>query len=328
MLEISPVLSGKFSDPAYAPPGVNFTTGNLSRDPLSSEESVNETDTRRHTRFDRTACDAGSTTDFSFSDFLDLINPIEHIPGLSSVLRSLHGDTIHPVSRVAGDILFGGILGLGSAVFGAIGAVADSVSEASNGQDGTGLVVTALLGDPSASAHNAPQTRVASSQPAPIIDPAASGSAQALAAMLQTEENAARKNVYDLPSLVSSATQPLTLAQAQQAKSYPLDRAHLPYGGVMAPVRASPQEQSLALYNHPRVDSALHATRPQRDSEVSAAQMAPQNGRLGSSHGTSPSQAPSARNALPQALVDDLLALRALHAYPSVAAGPSLGTPQ
>ena len=48
---------------------------------------------------------------FNFRDVLDLINPLQHIPIIGNIYRSLTGDVAAPVIRVAGGALFGGALG-------------------------------------------------------------------------------------------------------------------------------------------------------------------------------------------------------------------------
>jgi hypothetical protein len=48
---------------------------------------------------------------FTFADFIDIINPLQHIPLLSTLYRHLTGDTIDRGSRVLGDTLFGGPIG-------------------------------------------------------------------------------------------------------------------------------------------------------------------------------------------------------------------------
>lgn len=48
---------------------------------------------------------------FNFLDLLDVINPLQHIPFVSTLYRALTGDTIAPASRVAGGALFGGPIG-------------------------------------------------------------------------------------------------------------------------------------------------------------------------------------------------------------------------
>ncbi|NDC56256.1 MAG: hypothetical protein EBZ69_05550 [Alphaproteobacteria bacterium] len=52
-----------------------------------------------------------------FDDFIDMVNPLHHIPVVGDVYRSITGDQIKPVSRVMGAALFGGLPG-------AVGAIA------------------------------------------------------------------------------------------------------------------------------------------------------------------------------------------------------------
>lgn len=48
---------------------------------------------------------------FNFRDVLDLINPLQHIPIIGNIYRSLTGDSAAPAIRIAGGALFGGGLG-------------------------------------------------------------------------------------------------------------------------------------------------------------------------------------------------------------------------
>ncbi len=57
---------------------------------------------------------------FTFSDFLSVINPLQHIPIVGTIYRAITGDTINPTSRVLGGALFGGPIGLVASVFNAI----------------------------------------------------------------------------------------------------------------------------------------------------------------------------------------------------------------
>ncbi|MBA4209545.1 MAG: hypothetical protein C0454_08445 [Parvibaculum sp.] len=50
-------------------------------------------------------------SELSFADLVDTINPLQHIPVVSDIYRHLTGDTLSPQSRVAGGILFGGVIG-------------------------------------------------------------------------------------------------------------------------------------------------------------------------------------------------------------------------
>ena len=48
---------------------------------------------------------------FTFLDFLDIINPLQHIPIVGTIYRQLTGDQINPGARVLGDTLFFGPIG-------------------------------------------------------------------------------------------------------------------------------------------------------------------------------------------------------------------------
>jgi len=55
-----------------------------------------------------------------FLDVLDLVNPLQHIPVVSTLYRSLTGDQISPGMRVAGGALYGGPIGAGLATAGLV----------------------------------------------------------------------------------------------------------------------------------------------------------------------------------------------------------------
>lgn len=65
---------------------------------------------------------------FTFLDFLDIINPLQHIPVVGTVYRSITSDEIDPGSRIAGSSLFGGPIG-------AVIALANVTIEQKTGQD-------------------------------------------------------------------------------------------------------------------------------------------------------------------------------------------------
>ncbi|WP_114096427.1 hypothetical protein [Thalassospira profundimaris] len=76
---------------------------------------------------------------FEFSDVIDVINPLQHIPGVGMIYRSLTGDELGNGARVVGGGLFGGVFGLA-------GAAIDAVVDAVTGED-TGAHVMAFVGD-------------------------------------------------------------------------------------------------------------------------------------------------------------------------------------
>lgn len=90
--------------------------------------------------------DQGAATFFgpggpSFNDILDLINPLQHLPIVSSIYRSLTGDKIGDGPRVIGGLLWGGPIGLFS-------ATADLAIEKDSGRDMIGTLAAAVTGEP------------------------------------------------------------------------------------------------------------------------------------------------------------------------------------
>jgi hypothetical protein len=63
---------------------------------------------------------SGNEQSFSFSDFLSIINPLQHIPIVGTIYRAITGDTIKPAARVIGGALFGGPVGLITSAFNAM----------------------------------------------------------------------------------------------------------------------------------------------------------------------------------------------------------------
>jgi len=53
---------------------------------------------------------------FSFHDLLDTINPLQHLPVVSTIYRAITGDRPGNVAEIVGDGLFGGLLGLAAGV--------------------------------------------------------------------------------------------------------------------------------------------------------------------------------------------------------------------
>ena len=76
---------------------------------------------------------------FTFADILDVINPLQHIPGVSKIYRELTGDEIGDAPRVLGGAIFGGVAGL-------LGASINSLVRRESGMDIEDHVV-ALLED-------------------------------------------------------------------------------------------------------------------------------------------------------------------------------------
>jgi hypothetical protein len=79
--------------------------------------------------------------DMSFWDLLDVINPLQHIPIISSVYREMTGDTIRAPAKLAGGALFGGFVGLAA-------SAVDVLLKEVSGRDAGEHVAAMMRGDP------------------------------------------------------------------------------------------------------------------------------------------------------------------------------------
>ncbi|HNQ91296.1 MAG TPA: hypothetical protein PKI93_00020 [Alphaproteobacteria bacterium] len=91
---------------------------------------------------------------FGFFDFLDIINPLQHIPIVGTIYRHITGDEIGPVAQVLGGAVFGGPVGAATGLASAIvthetgkdvgDAVAGLFSSDHSGLDGTTIALADL----------------------------------------------------------------------------------------------------------------------------------------------------------------------------------------
>ncbi|MGH6946310.1 MAG: hypothetical protein ACREDZ_03200, partial [Kiloniellales bacterium] len=130
--------------------------------------------------------DGTNAAELGFGDLLDLVNPLQHLPVVSSVYRALTGDEIRPAARVLGDTLYGGPLGL-------LAGLVNVVSEQVNGRDIGENLMAFAFGDEAA----VEDTAVAAAEPA------AEGPAP-----LETAAGAAPP--AELPGDVAAANRPAT----------------------------------------------------------------------------------------------------------------------
>lgn len=109
----------------------------------SFDQVLNETSAKSETETDEN----------SFMSFLggllDVINPLQHLPVISTLYRHLTGDEISPMARIAGDTLYGGPIG-------AAMGVANVMVEKSTGQDIGENMLAMVTGDdaPTPNAEN------------------------------------------------------------------------------------------------------------------------------------------------------------------------------
>jgi hypothetical protein len=103
------------------------------------------------------ASSPASDDGFSFSDLLDIVNPLQHIPIVATLYRALTGDQIKTFPKIAGDALFGGVTGF-------FGSVADTIFEKITGKSVGDTVLAWIEREVSG-----PPTALASATPAPSM---------------------------------------------------------------------------------------------------------------------------------------------------------------
>ncbi len=77
--------------------------------------------------------------EFGFYDVLDMVNPLQHVPVVSSLYREISGDGIKPIGRIIGGAVFGGASG-------AAAGLVNLIAEEETGRDiaGNALAFVAL----------------------------------------------------------------------------------------------------------------------------------------------------------------------------------------
>ena len=153
--------------------------------------------------------------DVSFLDFIDIINPLQHIPIISTIYRGLTGDQIGLLPRIIGGALFAGPLGVAN-------AIVTAAIEHETGKAPAGHVLAALqeiLG-PAANAATA----------AALQSVAVSGAAKPATAEAPTEIAALESDADPAPRVPAAAV--LSTPSRFSAARRPVD--------FMQPVRFAP----------------------------------------------------------------------------------------
>ena len=133
------MINGVGQDSFYSVPrDAQRTAGTVSRQPALQAEIQSLDASAKISENTRAA---SSNSSISFMDFIkgviDIVNPLQHIPVVSTLYRNITGDEISPVARIVGDTLYGGPVG--TAV-----ALADVVTEKTTGKD-IGQTVLAMV---------------------------------------------------------------------------------------------------------------------------------------------------------------------------------------
>ena len=183
-----------------------------------------------------------SASGFGFRDLIDIVNPLQHLPIIGSIYRWATGDRPGDASRIAGDALYGGPIGV---AFGLVGAA----MEDSSGHDLGERVLSAMFDS------DKKTTAVASATPP------AGGAASS------------RPSVAAPPNSVAPAGTPGTAQASAAAPPAVPDHAPMPlFGGIahMPPgARSQPQQPQPGQSDDAARDFLAHKASLQR--EVSGA---------------------------------------------------------
>ena len=136
-----------------------------------------------------------------FDDLLDVVNPLQHIPVISTLYRHLTGDKIGIPEKIAGDTLYGGLTGL-------LSSVGDAIFTEITGKSVGDTVYGYVFGD-----DTAPPTGVAANDNSPPPQTASKSFGDTVYAYLFGDDAAPQTGVAanEIP------TQPAGNATAQQA---------------------------------------------------------------------------------------------------------------
>ena len=146
---------------------------------------------------------------FGFGDLLDIVNPLQHIPVVSTLYRAISGDEIAAAPRLLGGTLFGGPIGLAA-------ATVNVMVDESSGKD-VGEHVLALFDDDSGT--ESPPTAVAAATDGPWAVPTAAEEAilaQEAAIFLPSE---AERTILTAESRAATATDAENRILAREAET-------------------------------------------------------------------------------------------------------------
>ena len=119
--------------------------------------------------------------EFTLDDFIDIINPLQHLPIVSILYREITGDEIKPAMRILGDIGYGGPIGFMS-------SCAQVLFEAIFGDDMAGTAISMITGDD----DDKTSVQLASTDPSTPLPGARQAEATATYAVLTVERGSHR----------------------------------------------------------------------------------------------------------------------------------------
>ncbi len=206
---------------------------------------------------------------FTFAAFLDIINPLQHIPVVNSIYRAVTGDTIENGSRIIGGALFGGPIGL-------VASVINGIVDEETGKD-IGSHALAAIGiddgmgrDPSVGlAQKAPdtatETALAQAQNAPQYQQLAQNAPQDMARQNGPQQRLPQNGAQDEPALGAlAALTARSWGEAQQTAAEAPAAAARDGGIPFNQITASQAPGSLAAANRAAANNGRDARGDER----------------------------------------------------------------
>ena len=105
-----------------------------------------------------TAAPSTDESGLTFDDLVDIVNPLQHLPVVSTLYRAITGDQIKTFPKIAGDTLYGGVMGFA-------GSMADTIFEKITGKSFGDTVLAKVEDLFSPSSAGATPTAIASAAP-------------------------------------------------------------------------------------------------------------------------------------------------------------------
>lgn len=119
----------------------SITTENNVAAATQASGVISRSDNETNKVFERRASGPqAQQADLTFEDFLDTINPLQHIPVINTLYREMTGDKISGIAQVAGGALYGGAMGL-------VSGIVSAIVQEETGKDIGETALAALTGD-------------------------------------------------------------------------------------------------------------------------------------------------------------------------------------
>lgn len=177
-----------------------------------------------------------------FFDFLDIINPLQHIPVISTLYRRLTGDELAAAPRVLGGALYGGPIGAAS-------SLVNAIVEGQTGKDIGEHAVAWMVDEPTAGLVDVAQLPAEAN----FITAAGQAAKPAPAAYSYGAFNPEQTAAYDLLNTDQTASlmpPPVTVeALAPITAAAPPVRQAAPDLGSLGPIRLTPSAASTPTVN-------------------------------------------------------------------------------